>query len=82
MRLPYVYITDGGHFENLGLVELLRRGCTQIACFDASEDVKPPLTAIGQAIALAHDELGVDITIDIRATCPGLPPTRKTRAWP
>lgn len=23
---PYVYLTDGGHWENLGLVELLRRG--------------------------------------------------------
>ena len=23
----YLYVTDGGHYENLGLVELLRRGC-------------------------------------------------------
>jgi hypothetical protein len=32
----YLYVTDGGHYENLGLVELLRRGCTEIFCFDAS----------------------------------------------
>ena len=31
---PYLYVTDGGHYENLGLVELLRRGCTEIFCFD------------------------------------------------
>ncbi len=30
----YLYVTDGGHYENLGLVELLRRGCTEIFCFD------------------------------------------------
>lgn len=71
LRLPYVYVTDGGHFENLGLVELLRRGCTQIVCFDASEDGKHPLTALGQAIALARDELGVDISIDSKPIWPG-----------
>ncbi|HXL62659.1 MAG TPA: hypothetical protein VN959_18640, partial [Mycobacterium sp.] len=71
LRLPYVYVTDGGHFENLGLVELLRRGCTQIICYDASEDGKQPLTALGQAIALARDELGVDISIDTRPIWPG-----------
>lgn len=71
LHLPYVYVTDGGHFENLGLVELLRRGCTQIICFDASEDGKQPLTALGQAIALARDELGVDISIDTKPIWPG-----------
>ena len=34
----FVYVTDGGHWENLGLVELLRRGCGQILCFDAAGD--------------------------------------------
>jgi hypothetical protein len=34
----YLYISDGGHFENLGLIELLRRGCTTVFCFDASGD--------------------------------------------
>ena len=32
----FLYVTDGGHYENLGLVELLRRGCTEIYCLDAS----------------------------------------------
>src|SRR6266545_2960246 len=34
----FLYVTDGGHWENLGLVELLRRGCTEIYCFDAAGD--------------------------------------------
>jgi hypothetical protein len=59
----YLYVTDGGHYENLGLVELLRRGCTQIYCFDASGvgQGKAEFDALGDAIALARSELGVEI---------------------
>jgi hypothetical protein len=55
----YLYVTDGGHYENLGLVELLRRGCTQIYCFDASGG--EGFEVLGDAIALARSELGVEI---------------------
>jgi hypothetical protein len=58
----YLFVTDGGHYENLGLVELLRRGCTEIYCFDASADGK--FTVLGDAIALARSELDVEIAID------------------
>jgi hypothetical protein len=59
----YLYVTDGGHYENLGLVELLRRGCTKIYCFDASGvgQGKAEFDALGDAIALARSELGVEI---------------------
>jgi hypothetical protein len=73
LRLPYVYVTDGGHWENLGLVELLRRGCTRIVCFDASDD-STTLAALGQAMALARDELAVEFLRDGDTTgdiCPG-----------
>jgi hypothetical protein len=58
----YLFVTDGGHYENLGLVELLRRGCTEIYCFDASGDGK--FGVLGDAIALARSELGVQVDID------------------
>lgn len=58
----FLYITDGGHYENLGLVELLRRGCGKIYCFDASGG--KPAAALGDAIALARSELGVEVEID------------------
>lgn len=59
----YLYVTDGGHYENLGLVELLRRGCTRIYCFDASGvgRGKAEFGALGEAIALARSELQVEI---------------------
>ncbi|MHB8531102.1 MAG: patatin-like phospholipase family protein [Solirubrobacteraceae bacterium] len=63
LNAPYLYVTDGGHYENLGLVELLRRGCTEIYCFDASND---DFAAIGDALALARSELGVEIAIETK----------------
>jgi hypothetical protein len=64
----YIYVTDGGHYENLGLVELLRRGCTQVYCFDASGG--QAFDELGDAIALARSELGVEVEIDPRAISP------------
>jgi hypothetical protein len=64
----YLFVTDGGHYENLGLVELLRRGCTQIYCIDASGG--RPDGALGDAIALARSELGVEIKLDAKPLVP------------
>ena len=69
VNAKYLYVTDGGHYENLGLVELLRRGCTQIYCFDASNS-KTSFKDLGDAIALARSELGVEIRIDPRPLQP------------
>jgi hypothetical protein len=60
----FLYVTDGGHFDNLGLIELLRRGCTTIYCLDAGGDSAGTYEALGEAVALARSELGVDIDID------------------
>ncbi|MGH2829093.1 MAG: hypothetical protein ACRDJM_01275, partial [Actinomycetota bacterium] len=60
----FLYVTDGGHWENLGMVELLRRGCTEIYCFDASGDDVDTFFTLGEAVALARTELGVEIEID------------------
>lgn len=59
----YLYVTDGGHYENLGLVELLRRGCTEIYCLDASGvgGDGAEFKTLGDAIALARSELNVEI---------------------
>jgi hypothetical protein len=70
----YLYVTDGGHYENLGLVELLRRGCTTIWCFDASGGADAE--ELGDAIALARAELGVEIDIDPTPLFSDRPPKR------
>jgi Patatin-like phospholipase len=55
----FLYVTDGGHYENLGLLELLRRGCRTIYCFDAGGGNTSK--ALGDAIALARTELNIEI---------------------
>jgi len=56
-------VTDGGHYENLGIVELLRRRCTTIYCIDGGGDSPPTAPGLAQAIALAEAELGVRIDL-------------------
>lgn len=62
INAPFLYVTDGGHYENLGMMELLRRGCTEIYCFDASND---HFDALGDLVSLARSELEVEIEIDL-----------------
>jgi hypothetical protein len=61
----FLYITDGGHYDNLGLVELLRQGCNTVMVVDASGDEPGVFTTFGQAMALARAELGVWFDIDL-----------------
>ena len=59
-----VQVTDGGHYENLGLVEALRRRCRLIFCIDGSGDPPPLLCGLADAIRLAQSELGVEIELE------------------
>lgn len=65
---PLVLCTDGGHYENLGLVELLRHRCRLIFCVDATGDTPPLARTLAQAIAIAREELGVSIELSGRST--------------
>ena len=59
----YVNVSDGGHIENLGLYELLRRRCKFIVVSDAEED--PQLTFNGLARVMRYAKSDCGITIDI-----------------
>ncbi len=63
-KASFLYVTDGGHWENLGLVELLRRGCTEVYCFDAAGDKEDTFFTLGQAVSMARSELGIEIELD------------------
>lgn len=76
VNAKYLYVSDGGHYENLGLVELLRRGCTRVFCLDASGGSVGG--ELGDAVAIARSELGVEVDIDPTPLMPeGQPPTAK-----
>jgi hypothetical protein len=58
---PYVYLSDGGHFENLGLYEMVLRRCHFIVVSDASCDETCGLTDLGGAIRKIRIDLGIPI---------------------
>lgn len=53
---PYVYLSDGGLIECLGVMALLRRRMKLIICSDACEDAEYTLRALRDTIALAREE--------------------------
>lgn len=62
---PFVYLSDGGHFENLGIYELVRRRCACIVAIDAGEDAKSQFDDLGSAIRKCYADFGV--VIDVHA---------------
>lgn len=61
---PFVYVTDGGHWENLAMVELLRHNCNEVIVLSAAGDGVNFFPTLGEAIALAREELGIEIELD------------------
>ena len=58
-----IHLADGGHFENLGLYELLRRRCRYIVVSDAGADPDTTLADLGQAVQRARADLGANVDI-------------------
>jgi hypothetical protein len=63
----FVYLSDGGHFENLGIYELVRRRCRYIIACDADQDGDLGFGDLGNAIRKCRTDMGVEIEIDIDA---------------
>ncbi|HKW42026.1 MAG TPA: patatin-like phospholipase family protein [Gemmatimonadales bacterium] len=68
---PYVYLSDGGHFDNLGLYEMVLRRCRLVLVSDASCDPNGTLDDLGNAIRKVRIDLGVPI--EIRSPLPIYP---------
>ncbi|MFC3379188.1 patatin-like phospholipase family protein [Rugamonas sp. CCM 8940] len=62
----FLYLSDGGHFENLALYELVRRRCKLIVVVDAGCDDKQNFEDLGNAIRKCATDLNVAITLDAR----------------
>ena len=61
----YVYLSDGGHFENLGLYEMVVRRCHCILVSDAGCDQAVEFQDLGNAIRKIRIDLGIDIDINL-----------------
>jgi len=58
-----IYLTDGGHIENLGIYELLRRRCELIIAVDAEADPEMSFRSLVALQRYARIDLGVLIDL-------------------
>ena len=61
---PYVYLSDGGHYENLGLWEMVARRCRFIIVSDAGADPQYTFDDLANAVRRIRLDLGVPILFD------------------
>ncbi len=61
----YVNVSDGGHIENLGVYELLRRRCRLIIAVDGEADADMGFNGLVTLLRFARIDLGISINIDL-----------------
>jgi GNAT superfamily N-acetyltransferase len=61
----YVHLSDGAHFENLALYELVRRHCRYIIVSDCGADPEVTFDDFGNAVRRIREDFGVEIEIDL-----------------
>jgi hypothetical protein len=77
-KSEYVYLSDGGHFENLAIYELVRRRCKLIVAGDASCDWDYAFGDLHNAMERCRTDFGVEIEVDTKHLIPTGTPARAT----
>jgi hypothetical protein len=62
------YLSDGGHFENTGCYELVRRRVPFIVCTDAGQDPRYQFADFANLVRKARTDFGAEIQIVRRAS--------------
>jgi hypothetical protein len=70
-RSNFIYASDGGHFENLGVYELVRRRCRLIVACDAGADPEYKFEDLANLVRKCRIDLGISIQIDAALLKPG-----------
>lgn len=60
----WVHLSDGGHFDNLGLYEMVRRGCRRIIAIDASADPLREFSDLTNSIRKIRIDLGISMHVE------------------
>jgi hypothetical protein len=66
-RNHFINVSDGGHFENLGIYELVRRRCKVIIASDAECDPNMTFGSLGNVIRLCEVDFDAKIEIDVES---------------
>ncbi len=87
---PFVHVSDGGHWENLGLTEALRDRHKRVVVIDATGGtVDPPsegkaghgFASLREAIDLARIELATEVVLDVAPMRPDATTGRAEQNW-
>ena len=66
-----VHLSDGNHFENLALYELIRRHCRYILVSDCGADPEVAFDDLGNALRRIREDFAVEIEIDVKQLIAG-----------
>jgi GNAT superfamily N-acetyltransferase len=66
-----LHLSDGGHFENLALYELVRRHCRYIIVSDCGADPQVAFDDLAIALRSIREDFGIEIDLDVTALRPG-----------
>jgi hypothetical protein len=64
-RSDWVYVSDGGHFDNLGIYELVRRRCKLIVCVDATADPNCTFDALEHTVRKCRIDFNANFVVDL-----------------
>jgi hypothetical protein len=76
-----IHLSDGGHFENLAIYELIRRRCKYIIVSDAGADKNYNFGDLVKAIEMVRLDFGAKIEINTRDLIPQQEDKRSARAF-
>lgn len=63
---PRMYVSDGGHFDNLGLLALLRTRCADIWCVDSSPERDGMAVELDRVLRIAREDMKVETEVDTK----------------
>ncbi|MDZ4342443.1 MAG: hypothetical protein U1E51_08435 [Candidatus Binatia bacterium] len=66
-----IHLSDGAHFDNLGLYELVRRHCRYIIVSDCTADPEVAFDDFGNTARRIREDFDIEIDIDIEPLRPG-----------
>ncbi len=66
----YIHLSDGGHFENLGLYELVRRHCQYIIVTEAGTDPEAASADLADTLWRIQADFDIKIEIDVSGFTP------------
>jgi hypothetical protein len=74
---PYVYLSDGGHFENLAIYEMVRRRCKYIVVLDGGCDPQYTYEDLGNALRKIRIDMKIPIKFLDPVPAPLAPPDKR-----